>query len=430
MNLLQLVPGAGNTFYCENCLRDNSLAKVLHKMGHDITIIPLYLPILTDEELLKSGMPVFFGGINVYLQQKLGIFRKTPRWIDKLFDSPALLKMVAGKAGMTRASELGEMTLSMVRGEDGNQSKELDRLISWLNSLERPDVIQLSNALLLGMAKRIKEDVKVPVICTLQDEDIWLDAIPEPQRSVIWDAIAEKAAYVDEFIAVSNYYRDFMCERLKLPKEKVHVVYNGLNTEGYEVSDVSFDPPVIGFLERQCREKGLEVLVEAFIIIKKNARIPNAKLRIAGGKTGDDERFVKTLQKRIQKEGISSDVEFLPNLNRQDKIQFLKSLSVLSVPAVHKEAFGIYIIEALAAGVPIVQPNHGAFPELIDYTCGGITYEPNDPQTLARTLETVILTPDGSRQLGRQGRKVAIERFTVERMAQGVVRVLEKLPNL
>ncbi len=427
MKIIQIIPGAGNTFYCENCLRDNSLARMLYKMGHEAVIVPLYLPILTDEATIKSSNPVFFGGINVYLQQKLSLFRKTPRWIDRIFDSPILLKLAASRAGMTRASDLGDMTLSMLKGEDGNQAKELERLVSWLKSIEKPDVIHLSNALLLGMAKRIKEELNVPLICTLQDEDIWVDAIPEPQNSLIWKTIAHCATYVDRFIAVSNYYRDAICERIDINCEKVHVVYNGINPDGYEQAELSFNPPVIGFLERQCKEKGLGVLAEAFIIIKKNGRIPEAKLRIAGGKTADDERYVRQIRKRLVKAGVIDDVEFLPNLTREEKLKFLRSLSVLSVPAEHKEAFGVYVIEALASGVPVVQPGYGAFPEVLDLVCGGITYMPNDPEHLARALEQVLLSPEYARDLGKSGRTIALKNFTVEQMAKGVIKVLESI---
>ena len=411
----------------------------LRKLGHDVLVVPLYLPILTDEDSVCSNdVPIFFGGINVYLQQKSALFRKTPRWIDRIFDSPKFLKWAAGKANMTRYEDLAETTLSMLRGEEGRQAKELERLIEWLASREPPDVIHFSNALLLGMVRRIKGELHVPVVCSLQDEDIMVDALPEPHRQIVWDTLSQCAVDVDAFISVSNYYKDFMCERLGIPTARVNVVYNGINLEGHELAGQSHaatlpNPPVIGYLERQCRDKGLLMLVEAFIILKEKARMDcndsviATKLRIAGGKTADDEPFVREIQQRLAQHGLSDDVEFLSNLNREEKLDFLRTLSIMSVPAEHKEAFGLYIIEALASGVPVVQPRHGAFPELLEATGGGVLCEPNDTHSLATAIEKLLLNPECARELGKQGRKAVLEKFSVERMASEVVRVLEEV---
>ncbi len=229
MKIIQLVPGSGDAFYCENCVRDGTFFKALHDQGHDILRLPLYLPIASNELEDHTVDSVFFGGVNVYLQQKSSLFRKTPRWIDKVFDSPGLLKWAANKNGMTNAEELGELTLSMLRGEEGRQTKELNRLVAWLKTKEKPDVIHLSNALLLGMTRRLKEELQVPVVCSLQDEDMWIEALPEPQRQAVWDTMIERAAHADGFIPVRHYYRDVMCNRLGIACEQVHFVFYGID---------------------------------------------------------------------------------------------------------------------------------------------------------------------------------------------------------
>lgn len=427
MKIIHLVPGAGNLFYCENCLRDRGRIKAMRKMEHDAIVVPLYLPLLTDEAYCKPDTPVFYGGINVYLQQKSSVFRKTPRWIDRFFDSSIFLKWAAGMSGMTKAEELGEMTLSMLRGKDGNQSKELERLVEWLCLTDPPDVIHLSNALLTGMARRIKQELHVPIVCSLQDEDIWVDALPEPQRSAVWETLAERANDVDAFISVSKYYKDFMRDRLKVSDDRIHVVYNGIDLEGHEQTDLPTNPPVIGYLERQCREKGLAVLVEAFAILRKSGKVPDVKLRIAGGKIPEDELLIKEMRQLLAQQNLSDDVEFLPNLSREDKLAFLRDISILSVPAEHREAFGMYMIEALASGVPVVQPRHGAFIELLDATGGGILCDPDDPQALADAMETLLLDPERARALGKQGRKAVFESFSAERMARDMIKVLESV---
>lgn len=425
MKIAQLMPGSGNAFYCENCLRDTSIVLELQKQGHQSLVVPLYLPIESEDPQLDA--PIFFGGINVYLQQKSSLFRKTPRWLDKLFDAPFLLRMAGKRSGMTQASELGDMTLSMLLGEKGNQSKEVDRVTKWLKESGKPDLVQFSNALLLGMAHQIKEELNVPLLCLLQDEDIWLDAMPDPLREKLWDTMSQRASEVDAFISVSEYYKQQMVQRLSIPPEKIHVVYTGIQTEKYKQSLLPYDPPVIGYLERQCKEKGLDVLAKAFIILKKDNRFKNIKLRVAGGMTPGDEPFVNGVKRYLTKAGVIGDVEFLPNLEVRERIEFLSSLTVLSVPAEHKEAFGVYVIEALASGVPVVQPNHGAFTELMNIIKGGIIYEPNEPSILAKEMGSLLQNPERARELGNIGKKAVVENFRIEDTTRKFVKVMTSL---
>jgi glycosyltransferase involved in cell wall biosynthesis len=125
----------------------------------------------------------------------------------------------------------------------------------------------------------------------------------------------------------------------------------------------------------------------------------------------------------LHEQGHSANVDFRPNLSRTEKLDFLQSLSVFSVPAAWKEAFGLYIIESLAAGVPVVQPNHGAFPELIAATGGGVLYAAEDETALAESLETLLLAPERARELGRTGRAAVVEKYGVETMAREMARI-------
>ena len=416
MRIAFLMPGAGGTFYCENCIRDVALVRALHQLGHEPITVPMYLPLQLDEPVPVEPAPVFFGGINVYLQQKLALFRRTPRWLDRLFDAPRLLRWAARKAGMTNPRDLAETTLSMLRGEEGRQVKELERLAAWLAEEVRPDLVCLSNALLLGVARRVKETVGTPVVCSLQDEDIFLDGLPEPYRQEAWATVGERARDADLFVAVSHYFAATMRERLGLAAERLRVVHNGISPEGYAPAPSPPEPPVVGFLERACPEKGLDILVEAFLSLRE--RFPGLRLRVAGGMSAGDRAFVRALRRRVDRRGASGAVEFLPNLEREARQEFLRSLSVLSVPARHPEAFGMYVLEALASGVPVVLPSRGAFPELVETTGGGVLYEPNEPPALADALSGLLGDPGRARELGRRGRQAVLESFTIERTAR------------
>src|ERR1051326_6809429 len=117
MNIIQLTPGAG-AMYCGNCFRDNALVAVLRKMGHEVTMVPLYLPLTLDEPDQSTNTPIFFSGINVYLEQKSSFFQHAPEWLHRALAARPLLKWASGYAAKTNASELGELTLSMLRGEE------------------------------------------------------------------------------------------------------------------------------------------------------------------------------------------------------------------------------------------------------------------------------------------------------------------------
>ena len=427
MRIIQMTPGSGGSFYCENCLRDNGLVKALGALGHDAVMLPLYLPILGEETDVAATGPVFFGGINVYLQQKSGFFRRAPRWLDRLLDSPGLLRWAARKAGMTRAEDLGATTISMLKGEEGRQAKELDKLVEWLAAAERPDVVYLSNALLVGLARRIKDALGVPVVCMLQGEHTFFDSLAPADREEAWGVARARARDIDVFAASSAYYRDLMCARLELDPEAVPVVYNGIDASGYAPAASPPPAPVVGYMARMCEGGGLDTLVEALLLLEKTGRVPGVRLRAAGGKTADDDAFLHRVVARCAEGGVADRVEILPNLGLSQKVPFLQSLSVLSVPATFGEAFGMYVIEALAAGVPVVQPRHGAYPEILDATGGGLLCEPDDPASLAAALEELLVDTPRARALGAAGRAAVCARFNLETMARGLAGICARL---
>ena len=417
--------------YCGNCFRDNALVAALRKLGHQTLMVPLYLPMTLDEEDQSAGTPTFFGGVNVYLEQKSAFFRHAPKWLHSLLNSPALLKFAAGRAAKTRAEDVGDLTISMLRGEEGNQARELDELIAWLKTQPKPDVICLSNAMLAGLVRKLKCELRAPVVVMLQGEDAFLDSMPEPVRTEVWRTLAERVAEADLFIAPSRYFGDRMAKRLNLPGDKVKVVYNGINLEGYgETSNVqrpTFNVQNLGYFARMCKEKGLDVLIEAFILLKQRGKVPALKLQIGGGCGPGDEPFVNQLKQRLQSAGVLGDVEFHPNLTREQKLEFLRSLTVFSVPANYGEAFGLYVIEALASGVPVVQPRTASFPELVEATGGGVLCEPSSVPELAGAIEQLLLNPDTLQALADTGRKAVQEKFSIERMTQEMVRALQSL---
>jgi glycosyltransferase involved in cell wall biosynthesis len=417
--VVQVLPGSGDRFYCENCVRDNGLVRALVAAGLDVVAVPLYLPQAVDPVPIVSASPLFFGGINAYLQQTSGFFRKTPRWIDRLFDAAPLLRMAARRAGSVRARGLGELTLSVMQGREGRQVKELDRLMAWLETQPRPDVVHLSSPLLLGIGLEIRRRFGSPVVCTLQDEDVWIDAMEEPWRSRCWETMAAGAGDVAAFLAVSRTFGDVMRERLRLPADKLHVVPVGVEAG----PDPAPRPatPAIGFLARMSKGMGLGILADAFLRLKQAGGPPGLRLHLSGGSTDDDAEFLAALKGDFAARGVAGDVTFAEEFEAVKRRRFLDSLTVLSVPAPHGVAFGTFVLEALAAGVPVVLPGLGSYPELVEATGGGILYEPNDPETLAKALGALLADPARVSELGSRGRAAVVSSFGASAMAERVI---------
>ena len=424
MKVVHIVPGSGGTFYCENCIRDSSLVKALRALGHDVMMVPMYLPMFTDEPDLQEA-PVFFGGINVYLQQTCGLFRRTPRWLDRLFDSKLLLGMAARQAGSTRPTGLEGMTLSMIRGEEGRQAKELDRLMAWLSEYEKPDIVHLSNALLIGLARRIREELRVPVVCSLQDEDTWVDAMEEPFRTRCWKAIEERSADVALFVAVSRHYAGLIRGRFPIPDEKLAVVHIGTNGDGHDRAPLSVAPPTVGYLSRLAEQQGFDVLVDAVLKLRSDGRIPDLRLKATGGATGDNRRFLAGIRRRVRRAGAQAAVEIVADFERASRLRFLQQLAVMCVPLPRGEAFGVFVIEAMASGVPLVEPRVGAFAELIESHGAGVLYEPNTPERLADVLADVLADRDALQRMGAAAREAFLKHFTIEAMARNMEAVYQ-----
>ncbi len=411
--------------FCGNCLRDNSLVAELRRQGHEVLMVPLYLPLTLDEPDQSAGVPIFFSGVNVFLEQKSAMFRAAPAWLHRLLASPKVLKWAAGKAGTTQAAVLAEITLSMLRGEFGHQARELEDLIAWLKTQSKPDVICLSNALLLGMARRLKAELGAPVVCSLQGEEYFLDSLPSPLRESCWELLVERADELDLFIAPSKYFAELMSRRLGLRPGQVKVVHNGVQPwpvpPPRTKSAGDQTGPSIGFFARMCLEKGLDTLVDAFIELRGRGKVANVRLKVGGSCGPTEEALVSRLKDRLRQHQLESAAEFHPNPTLEGKREILRSIDVFSVPATYGEAFGLYLIEALAAGVPVVQPDTAAFPELIAATGGGLLCEPGAASSLADQLELLLQNPAMARGLGAAGQAAVREKFSLAAMTAGIL---------
>ncbi len=425
MRILAITAGAAN-MYCGSCLRDNSLAAELRRQGHDITLVPIYTPTRTDEPNVSEER-VLYGGVNVYLQQVLPLFRRTPEYVDRIFDSKWVMKLLSRLSVSTDPADLGDLTVSTLKGENGFQRKEVAKLTAWLSAQPRPDVVVLPNSLMIGLARPLARALGVPIVCTLQGEDLFLDGLPEARRTEAIALIRDQVQFVDRFIAISDYYAAFMTGLLSIPSEKMVMVPLGINCDGYDSAEPKQGPLRIGYFARVAPEKGLHNLVEAYRRLRERDDVPPTRLEVAGYLGREHRGYLQKVTADVERYGLADEFHYHGVLDRRDKIAFLQSLSIASVPTDYEEPKGIFVLEAMAAGVPVVQTSRGAFPELLERTGGGIIVDAGDAARLADGLATLILDSERRCELGRRAAEGVRRHYTVESMARRSITAFEAL---
>lgn len=404
MRIAYIAAGAAG-MYCGSCINDNTLASALRLKGVDLALIPTYTPLRTDGPDASIDR-VFYGGINVYLQQKLAFFRRAPELVDRLMNARALLNSLSWFSGSTRAEGLGALTVSILKGEEGAQRKELEKLVRWLKVDLRPDLVHLTNSMFLGMVREMKRELGVPVLCSVQGEEVFLDGLVEPYRNEALNAMRDRARDVDAFVATCDWYAASMAAYLNATRDRFHVVPLGISMEGHGTGERALPetPFTVGYMARIAPEKGLHLLADAVGLLAEQVGSRNVRLLAAGYLGGREKAYFHEVVSLIESRGLSGVFEYRGEVDRKQKIEFLNSVHVLSVPTPYEEPKGLFVLEALANGTPVVQPRHGAFPELIERTGGGILVEPDSPGALADGLSRMMRDREAREAMGRNGR--------------------------
>ena len=425
MRIVLITPGTGN-FYCGVCLRDEALGKAFRQMGHEVESLPVYLPLVHEsaapEEDAESA--IFFGGINAYLQQLSPLFRHSPRLLDRQLDRRGILDFAARMSEMTDPSKLGAMTLSMLEGESGRQRKELVRMIEYLRKEPPPDLICLATALQAGMIRSLRAAFpSARIACFFQGEDEFIDALSGGYAERCWKELALRSAEADRLIVPSVYFRERIAAGLRIAPDLIQVIPNGIDLEDFPEKPLpKTGNPRIGYLARMCSEKGLDTLVDAFIKLDGRNPAIKASLRVVGVMRRSDEKYLQIQKEKLAAAGLEERAEFLPNVTRAEKIAALADCSVFSVPARYSEAFGLYVVEALAAGVPCVLPEHSAFPELIENGKEGLIYRPHDSEALSTALEQALNPGDQLPEWGESAARRARKYYDIATTASSILK--------
>jgi glycosyltransferase involved in cell wall biosynthesis len=419
MKIVYLITGSGGSFYCGNCYRDMIYLRAIRKVPDiSATAIPLYLP--PDTENTESGLDksVFFGAISMFLREKVPFLRNMPSFLDKLLDSAPMLRMAAKRSGTTNTQGLEDMTLSMIKGEKAFPEKELSRLVNYLIENGKPEIIHLSNALIIGLARQLKKHLDVKIVCSLLNEDDWIEEMAEPYRSDAWRLIAEEAVNVDTFITPSNYYKELFMAKTGYAGKNIHTIPLALDTTHLKILPKKNNFPAVGYFSRINSQNGFDKLVDAFIYLKKEDRLPGLSLHVSGGYTGADRPFINKQIRKIKTNGLSDFIKIYTEFSGDSKEEFFSSIDIMSVPVRKHDGYGLYILESNASGVPVVQPETGAFPEILGITGGGITYSTDNIEELASSLITLFNDNELRDQLGKRGRENVLKELSLSRMSE------------
>jgi glycosyltransferase involved in cell wall biosynthesis len=421
VRLLYLTAGAAE-MYCGSCLRDNALAAALLARGHDVVLTPIYTPTTTDEPNVSASR-VFFGGISVFLEQHVPLFRHTPAALDRLWDSTPMLRLASKKQIKVDPTVLGRMTVSMLKGMDGFQRKEIRKMLGWLEHEPPFDVVNIPFTLLLGLARPLRESLGVPIVCTLQGEDLFLDNLREPWKSESLALIRQSIGDVDGYIAVSDYYRDFMATYLGIPTSRTSVVPLGITLDGHQPQPPRRQPPyTIGYFARVAPEKGLHVLAEAYRRLRSRPDVPPTRLLVAGYLLDEHREYLAGVAQRMQDWGLADQFRYAGAPDRAGKIALFREMDVFSMPAVYAEPKGLSLLEAMANGVPVVQPRRGAFTEIVTRTGGGLLVTADDPEALADGLQALLVDRERAGACGAAGAAGVRRLYSVDTMAQAAER--------
>ncbi len=394
-----------------------------------VKAIPLYLP--PDRTSVDNSFDrnLFFGAISMYLREKVRLLRNMPSFFDKFLDSSLFLKLAAKQAGTTSTEGYEELTISMIEGDNAFRKTEVDRLVKYLMKEGKPDIIHLSNALILGIARQLRKRIKVKIVCSLLNEDDWIDDMAEPYRSRAWEMIAREAVYVDTFITPSNYYKNLFISKTGLKGDNLIVVPLGFDPEQFTITKNDLHYPSVGYFSRVNHHNGFDKLVDAFIDIKTKGLIPDLTLKVCGGYTGADKPFISKQIRKIREHHLEKSIKIYPEFQGTKKIEFFQDVDIISVPVRKYDGYGLYILEANSAGVPVVQPATGAFPEIIEKTGGGIVYMPDTVEELSSNICKLLKDRELLSRLGNRGREGVKQELSLDKMSEGLSEVYNKTMN-
>lgn len=432
MKVVYLTAGAAGMF-CGSCMHDNALARAMAALEIDCILQPVYTPIRTDD-VSVAGQRVFLGGIHVYLLQQMPWLRFLPRPMRGALDFPPLIRWATRRAGSIDPAQLGSLSVSMLRGAEGNQAEEFRRLTDWIADEIDPQAVVLTNLLIGGNLPQLRQRLPdAKLIVMLQGDDIFLDHLPQASRSTAIELCADLVRHVDHFCVHSQFYAQKMGALLEIPDDKLVVTPLSIDSAPFDAAlpresrhaDAGRDDELrLGYLARIAPEKGLHRLVEAFERIAVDD--PTITLHAAGWLGKANEPYLHSIQKRLRDAGLEERFTYHGSPDLVGKVRFLQDMDLLSVPTEYEDPKGLFVLESLAAGTPVVMPDHGAFGELVRSAGGGVLVPPDSVDALGDAILDLRRDPDRRARLSEEGCRGVREKHSIAAAAKELAALIAK----
>ncbi len=435
MRVLYLTIGRGAA-YTGSCVHDNAVAAELRRRGATVDFHSVFTRLASDEPRVARRR-VFFSGVSLLLQSQAPPFRWIPKAFDRLWDNRLTMDLCERRfselepsswahlaQGSPRLDLVGSVLVSALRGSDGEMIKEVQRLLEAFRR-HKPDVVVLAHGFLLGLARPLKERFGCPIIVAMQDELTLLSALDKQYSFEALELMRAHLADADMVVARRQSMIKRLTDWFALPASRMQVVLPSINVRG-------FAPPArtrnrlftVGYFGRIAPEKGVHLLCDSYVRLRERGQLPAGRFELGGVVVPSHESYLEVMRQRMRNAGLEGEFAYRGSLDRAGKFQFLSTLDVFSMPAVSEDELGLPVLEAMGAGVPVVQPRRGVFPELVERTGGGIVVSASDEDAVSEGLMTLYQDPALAQELGRRGAAGVRAHFSIEREGDELMRLV------
>lgn len=422
MRILYLV-GGDDTIAGGATVRDSTFVRGLVEAGHDVMAVSLYGPASAEGE--EGYSRIFHPLGQTTLRRLFPRLSRVPGTIAGLFRRPQPVRTmtslaVTGKRGDPR----GPLAVSLLSGANKLQRREFSRLMEFVGGATI-DVAVLSNTMLSGLTEAIRANLGCPIICLSQGADRFVETIEEPYRSDARKLIRKNARLFRLVVAASRYFAIRTTEFLALPASRIKVVPPGVDAATLQNPAPRRRVPfTIGYMAPIRKDKGLDILIEAMESLVRDTPV-EPELWISG--RVEDERYWNRLHRRLEGPALKNVHRIYGTLIEKERRDFMEGLSAFVVSSREPEPRATHILEAMAAGVPVVGPASGIVPEIFQYANGGLLVSSEAPSWMfAQALELLAAMPDTADEMGRVGSEGVNKYFSIQSSADRLKAVLEE----
>ncbi len=426
MRILYLV-GGRNALWGEATVRDAAFVRGLRNAGHEVDAVSLEGPALVDDDLndAKLFLPLGQGKLHRMFPR----LTRVPQALASLIKKPHPVANMTSFAVDGHVDRIGPEAVSRLSGRHKQLRREFAKLLEYIRFKNaQPEIVVLDNIMLSGLAEPLKGALDCKVVSMSQGADRFIESLSEPYRSDARKLARKNARHLAAVFTASRYFAIRATEFLALPPTRVQVVHPGINGDRF-INELPRNrhPFTIGFLAPISNKTGLDILIDAINTLMKNTKI-KPLLWIAG--PVEDERYWHRMQHRLETPAFKDKFKIFGELDARGRKDFYHKLSAFAVSSREPESKGVVILEAMAAGIPVIAPSTGIIPEIFQFANGGLLVSSEAPVWMyAQAFEVLATIPETADQMGKTAAEGVRTYFSIERSAYRLAALLSEFSN-